>query len=54
MDLSLIPTDALIKELIRRLNIDIIVAMDRVAAMDYFEGSYPDDFERPEHPSPSV
>ena len=43
MDISLIPTEDLVKELCRRLNIEIIVAMDHVAALDYFEGDYYDD-----------
>ena len=40
MDLSLVSTEDLVKELCRRLNIEIIVAMDHVAALDYFEGEY--------------
>ena len=52
MDLSLIPTEDLVKELCRRLNIEIIVAMDHVAALDYFGEDY--DAERPEPKTPRV
>lgn len=40
MDLTLIPTEDLVKELTRRFNIEIIIAMDHIAALDYFEGDY--------------
>ncbi len=37
LDLSLVTTDLLIKELVRRLGIEIFVAMDAQAAGQYFE-----------------
>ena len=52
MDLSLIPSEDLVRELVRRFNVEVIVAMDHIAALDYFEGDY--DAERPEPKTPRV
>ena len=43
MDLSLVSTGDLIQELMRRLGIEVVVAMDSAAAKQYFEHS--DDTE---------
>ena len=40
MDLSLIPTEDLMKELTKRFGIEVILVMDRTGAEDYFEGDY--------------
>ena len=37
MDLSLIPTEDLVKELSKRFGLEVILCMDVVAARDYFE-----------------
>jgi len=38
VDLSLVPLEALIKEITNRLGIEILVAMDEEAALAYYEG----------------
>ena len=40
MDLSLIPTDELMQELIKRFGIEIMLVLDPTGARDYFEGDY--------------
>ena len=40
MDLSLIPTEDLMKELIQRFGIEIMLVLDPTGARDYFEGDY--------------
>ena len=40
MDLSLVSTEDLMKELIKRFGIEIMLVLDPTGARDYFEGDY--------------